>query len=80
MANVDQNGLHERRLAKEEDGDPRSKAEPEVNFDEQRQHKKKKTYGRTPDGTGMRYTCRPRMVPGVMACYHRVIFQELTCT
>lgn len=56
MANVDQNGLHDRRLVKEKDGDPDSKAEPEVNFDEEPQHKrKKKTYGRTPDGTGMSY-------------------------
>ena len=67
MANVDQNGLHERRPAKEEGDDPRSKAEPEVNFNEEQQHKKeKKTYGRTPDGTGMSHTCRPRMMPMVM--------------
>ena len=68
MANVDQNGLHERRPAKEEDGDPRSKAEPEVNFNEEQQHKKKKkTYGRTPDGTGMSQLPRLRMMPVVIA-------------
>ena len=75
MANMDQSGLHERRPVKEQDSDPSSKAETEVNFDdEQQQPHKKKTYGRTPDGTGMSYTCCrgiaricPCMMPSVMA-------------
>ena len=67
MANVDQNGLHERRPAKEENGDPRVKAETEVNFNEEQQRRKKKTYGRTPDGTGMSHTYLAHMMPIVMA-------------
>ncbi len=49
---MDQSGLHERRSVKERDNVPSEKTETEVNFNEEHQHKKK-TYGRTPDGTGM---------------------------
>ena len=76
---MDQNGLHDRRLVKDQEDDPRSKAEPEVNFDEEQQHnkkkKKKKTYGRTPDGTGMPYTYCLRMLPSIMAQFLELIRQ-----
>ena len=79
MANMDQSGLHERRPAKEQESDSSSKAETEVNFnEEQQQQHKKKTYGRTPDGTGMSHTCCPGtprvcpcMIPNVTARYIR---------
>ncbi len=76
---MDQNGLHERRPVKEQDSDPSSRAETEVNFNEEEQQHKKKTYGRTPDGTGMSYTYCPGiarvcpcMMPSVMARYLRI--------
>lgn len=65
---MDQNGLHERRPGKEQDSDSSSKAETEVNFIEEHQ-RKKKTYGRTPDGTGMSYTYCPCMMRSVMGQY-----------
>ena len=74
MANADQNGLHDRRPVKEQEGDRGSKAETEVNFkEEQQQHKKKKTYGRTPDGTGMSYTYCLRMLLSISAQFLELI-------
>ena len=75
MASVDQNGLHDRRPVKEQEGDPNSKAETEVNFKEEEPHKKKKTYGRTPDGTGMSYTYCLRMLLSIVAQFLGLIRQ-----
>lgn len=75
MASVDQNGLHDRRPVKEQEGDPGRKAETEVNFKEEQQHKRKKTYGRTPDGTGMSYTYCLRMLLSIMAQFLELIRQ-----
>ena len=89
---MDQSGLHDRRPVKEQESDSSSKAETELNFKEEQQ-RKKKTYGRTPDGSSMLYTCCPTMMPSIMAQYitirlavaesissicHYVILQGLT--
>ena len=71
MANMDQSGLHERRPGKELDSDSSNKAEPEVSFNEEQPHKKK-TYGRTPDGTSMSYRSCPFIMRSAMAQYFRI--------
>ena len=71
MANMDQSGLHERRPGKEQDIDSNSKAETDVNFKEEQQ-RKKKTYGRTPDGFGMLDTCCLAMMPSIIAQYSKI--------
>ena len=63
---MDQSGLHDRRPVKDHESDSSRKAETEVNFKEGQQ-RKKKTYGRTPDGSSMLYTCCPAMMPSIMA-------------
>ena len=94
MANMDQSGLRDRKSVKEQDSDSNGKGETEVNFKEEQQ-RNKKTYGRTPDGSGMLYTCCLAMMPSIIAQYstirlaaaesissicHYVILQGLTYT
>lgn len=68
---MDQSGLHERRPGKEQDGDSSNKAETEVSFNEEQPHKKK-TYGRTPDGTSMSYISCSFIMRSVMAQCFRI--------
>ena len=76
MANMDQSGLHDRRPFKEQESDSSSKAETEVNFKEEQQ-RKKKTYGRTPDGSSMLYTLQSVLqLPSQSHLYATMLFYK----